>query len=60
MLCKKIIQMTIYHLGTDDFWDVWEALVLKHSFNVFPVLRKACRASEKLCFLVVVLQLKEL
>ena len=28
--------MTTDHLGTDDFWDVQEASVLKHSLDVFP------------------------
>ena len=60
MPCKKIIVVIIYDLGTDDLWDVWEFLELKYSFDVFPALRKACRASEKFCFLVVFLQLREL
>ena len=56
---KRIIVMTIYHLKTDDCWDVWESLILEHSLNVFSALRKTCKASEKLCFLVIFLQLGE-
>ena len=35
MLYKQIVVVTTYHLGTDDFWDVWETLILKHSLNIF-------------------------
>ena len=56
---KRIIVVTIYDLGTDDLWDLWEPLVLEHSLDVLPALRKFCRASEKLCFLIVFLQLGE-
>ena len=58
MPCKKIIVVTIYHLGADDFWDIWEALVLEHSLNVFLVLQKAPK-SQRFCLFVVVLQLGE-
>ena len=59
ILCKKIIVMTTYHLGTDDLWDVWESLELKHSLNVFPAIRKARKVSKKLYFFIVFLQLGE-
>ena len=59
MPCKRIIMVTTYDLGTDDLWDVWEPLVLEHSLDVLPALRKACRGSEKLRLLVVFLQLGE-
>ena len=36
--CERIIVVTTYHLGTDDFWDVWKASVLKHSLDVFPFI----------------------
>ena len=26
--------VTTYHLGADDFWEIWETLVLEHSFNI--------------------------
>ena len=48
-----------YHFGIDNFWDIWETLVLEHSFDVFPALQKAC-SSECFYFFVVILQLKEL
>ena len=48
--------LTNYDLIADDIWDVWEASVLEHSFNVFSVLRKAC-SSDCLSFFVVILQL---
>ena len=51
--------VTTYHLGADNLWDIWEFSILEHSFNVLPVLWEACRASEKLCFLVIDLQLGE-
>ena len=59
MPCKKIIMVMTYHLGADDLWDIWEPSVLEHSFDFFSALQKACRVSEKLCFLVVFLQLGE-
>ena len=59
MRCKKIIVVTTYDLGTDDFWNVWEPLVLEHSLDVFLAFRKVSRVSEKLCFLVIFLQLGE-
>ena len=55
MSCKKIIVVTIYHLGADDLWDIWEFLVLKHSLDILPLFRKTC-SSEFLCFFVFVLQ----
>ena len=43
MPCKWIIVVTTYHLGADDFWNVWEASVLEHSLDVFPsVLYPIC------------------
>ena len=47
--------MTIYHLGADNLWDIWEPSVLEHSLDVLPLLRKTC-SSKFLCFLVFVLQ----
>ena len=32
---KQIIVLTIHHFETDDFWDIWEALVLKYSLAIF-------------------------
>ena len=52
---KRIIVVTTYHLGADNLWDIWEPLVLKHSFDVLPVLRKAY-SSECFCFLVFILK----
>ena len=60
MPCKRIIMVTNYDLGMHHLWDVWKPLVLEHSLNVFPALRKVRRASKKLCFLVAFLQLGEL
>ena len=59
MPCKRIIVVTTYHLEADDVWDIWEPLVLKHSLEFFLALWKACKASKKLCFLVIFLQLRE-
>ena len=42
-----------YHFRTDDLCNVWEALVLKHSISILPILWKAC-SSEYFCFLVFV------
>ena len=39
--CKWIIMVTTYHVGADEFWDIWEALVLEHSLDDFSVLRNA-------------------
>ena len=50
--------VTTYDLGTDNLWDVWEPLVLEHSFEVFPAFRKAS-SSQSYCFFVVGLQLGE-
>ena len=58
MPCKKIIVVTIYDLGTDDLWDVWQSLVLEHSLNVLPAFRKAS-SSQRYCLFVIVLQLGE-
>ena len=55
MPCKRIIVVTTYDLGTDDFWDVWEPLVLEHSLDVLPALRKAS-SSQNFCFLIFVLK----
>ena len=54
MLYKRIIVMTTYHLGMNGFWDVWESLELKQSFDVFPALQKA-PSSQHFCFFVVFL-----
>ena len=51
--------VTTYHLRADDLWDIWESLLLQHSLDIFAALRKACSSSEKLCFLIVFLQLGE-
>ena len=40
MPCKRIIVVTTYHLGMNNFWDVWEFLILEHSLDVFLVLWK--------------------
>ena len=48
-----------YHLETNDFWDVWEALVLKHYFDILLVFRKAC-SSKYFFFLVFVLNFGQL
>ena len=55
-----IIVVTTYYLGADNLLDIWKPLVPEHSFDFFPALRKACRVSEKFCFLVVFLQLRKL
>ena len=56
---KWVIVITTYHLGIDDFRDVWEALVLEHSLNILSVFRKAC-SSECFRFLVFVLKFGQL
>ena len=56
--CKKIIMLPIYHLRADDLWDIWKPLVLEHSLNVLPVLRKV-PSSQHFCLFVIVLQLGE-
>ena len=56
---KRIIMVTIYYLGADDLWYIWEFLVLEHSVNIFLALQKAFSSSEKLGFLVVFLQLRK-
>ena len=58
MPCKWIIVVTTYHLGTDDFSDVWEASVLEHSLDVFPLFRKTPK-SERFCFLIIILKFGE-
>ena len=58
MSCKRIIMVTTYHLGTDDFWDVKESLILEYSFDVFPALLKA-PSSQHFCLFVVILQFGE-
>ena len=55
-----MIVVTISHLRADDFWDIWESLVLEYFLDIFPLLQKFCRVFEKLCFHVVFLQLEEL
>ena len=50
--------MTIYDLGTDDLWDVWEPLVLEHSLDVLPTFRKTSN-SQRYCLFVILLQLGE-
>ena len=60
MAYKRIIVVTTYHLRADGLRDIWEFSVLEHSFNVLSALWKIRSASEKLCFLVVFLQLREL
>ena len=57
---KWIIVVATYYFGMDDFWDVLELLVLEHSFDIFPILREVCKASEYFCFFVVVLQFRQL
>ena len=47
--------MITYYLGADNFRDVWEALVLKHSLHVLLVLRKVC-SSESFHFFIFVLK----
>ena len=59
MTCKKIIMITTYYLEANDLWDIWVPLILEYSFDIFPVLRKVCRASKKFCFFVVFLQLEK-
>ena len=59
MPCNRIIVVTTYHLGVDDLWDIWELLVLEHSLNVLPLLRKTYN-SKFLCFFVFVLQFGQL
>ena len=39
MLYKRIIVVTTYHFGTNNFWDVWEASVLKHSLVILLALQ---------------------
>ena len=58
MPCKWIIVVTTYHLRIDNFWDVWEALVLEHSFIIFLVFQKICK-SKHFCFFVIVLKFGE-
>ena len=58
MFCKWIIVVRTYDLVTDNIWDVWEASVLEHSFDVLPLFWKVC-SSECLGFLVIVLQLEK-
>ena len=43
----------------DDFWDVWEALVLEYSLNIFPVFQNTS-SSKYFCFLIVVSKFREL
>ena len=50
--------VTTYDLRADDFWDVYEALILKHSLNIFIVLWKTCR-SRCFCFVVIVLKFEQ-
>ena len=51
----------VYHLKTDNFWDILEVLVLKHFFIVLPVLWKIyCSKSEHFGFIIIILQLGEL
>ena len=35
MSCRQIVVVTTYYLRTDDFWDILEASILKHSIDVF-------------------------
>ena len=35
---KWIIIVLTYNLRADDFWDIWKALVLEYSLNIFLVL----------------------
>ena len=60
MSYKRMIVVMTYHLGTDGLWDIWEPLVLEHSLDILSALQKVYSTSEKLCFLVVFLQLGEL
>ena len=55
---KRIIVVTTYDLKTDDFWDVWEPLVLEHSLDVLLAFRKPS-SSQRYCLFVIVLQLGE-
>ena len=55
MSYKKIIEVTIYDLEADVFWDIWESLVLKHFFDILSVLRKACNSK---CFSFLIFILK--
>ena len=59
MPCKKIIVVTTYDLRTDDLWDIRESLKLEYSLDNFPAFWKPCRVSEKLCLLIIFLQLGE-
>ena len=47
-----------YNLIVNDIWDVWEASVLGHSFDVFSVFQRVCNF-KCLGFLVIILQLGE-
>ena len=53
--------VTTYQLGVNDFWDIWEALVLDHFLIVFSALQKKYYSrSESFYFLVIILQLEEI
>ena len=41
MLYKKIIIVTTYDLVVDNLWEIWEPLVLEHSFDFFLAFWKA-------------------
>ena len=58
MSYKRIIMVTTYHLGVDDFWDIWETTVLEYSLNFLPVLWKAY-SSKCFCFLVLILKFRQ-
>ena len=60
MPCKRIIVIITWHIKADEFWDVWDALLLKHSLNVFLALRKFYTWHKRFCFLIIILQFEEL
>ena len=58
MSYKWVIVVTTYHLGMDDFWDVWEALVLEHFLDFFLVLWKTSYF-KCFCFFIFVLKFRQ-
>ena len=52
--------MTPYQLKTDDFWDLWEPLILENFFVIFITFWKICYIRfERFCSFVIVLQFEE-
>ena len=58
MACKKIVVILTDKLRSNDFRNVKEALILKHSFDIYPSFKKLC-SLQFFYLIVIILQIWE-